>query len=489
MAPFTPLYIDGDAVQASNGESFEVRNPYSGQVVGTAASASSVDCVTAIEAAGRAFKIWEHSSPNTRRDIFLRAAELLSGDKYKSKITEAIKEETAGADYWGAFNSAIAINFLRTQAGLVDRLKGEIYPSGSVPGAQVIAQRRAMGVIFAIAPWNAPVALAMRAVAVPLICGNAVVLKSSEYSPRSQALVVELLQEAGLPAGVLNFISISRENAPALTAEIIAHPLVRNINFTGSDRVGRIIAMEAAKHLKPCILELGGKAPTIVLDDADVAEAAKAITYGAMAHSGQVCMSTERVIVQRGISEKLIAAVRALCEDLKSGDVSNDSSVKLGALFAESSAEGVLKMIQEAQADGAEVVLGDLKREGAVLQPHLVKGLKPGMRLWARESFGPVTAFAIADSVEEAVELANSSDYSLSASLWTSDVYKGQAIASQVRAGCTNINGPTIHSEPTDGLLGLGGSSGYGRFHFEDFTDKRVIVMHPPGRKYPLVDF
>ena len=150
MAPFTSLYIDGETVQASNGESFEVRNPYSGKVVGTAASASSVDCKSAIEAAGRAFKIWEHSSPNTRRDIFLKAADLLAGDKYKSKITEAIKEETAGADYWGAFNCTIAVNFLRTQAGLVDHLKGEIFPSGSVPGAQIISQRRAMGVMWAV---------------------------------------------------------------------------------------------------------------------------------------------------------------------------------------------------------------------------------------------------------------------------------------------------------------------------------------------------
>ena len=150
MAPFTPLYIDGDTVQASNGESFEVRNPYSGQVVGTAASASSVDCKAAIEAAGRAFKIWEHSSPNTRRDIFLKAADLLASDKYKTKITEAIKEETAGADYWGAFNGTMAINVLRTQAGLIDHLKGEIFPSGFVPGAQVISQRRAMGVMWVI---------------------------------------------------------------------------------------------------------------------------------------------------------------------------------------------------------------------------------------------------------------------------------------------------------------------------------------------------
>jgi len=146
----------------------------------------------------------------------------------------------------------------------VDLLRGEVYQSASVPGAQGVVQRRAMGVCFCIAPWNAPVTLAIRAAAIPILCGNTVVLKTSEYSPRSQSIVVDLFEEAGLPAGVLNLISCSPNKAPALTAEIIAHPAIRHINFTGSDRVGKIIAMEAAKHLKPCVLELGGKAPAII---------------------------------------------------------------------------------------------------------------------------------------------------------------------------------------------------------------------------------
>jgi len=354
-----------------------------------------------------------------------------------------------------------------------------------VPGAQVISERRAMGVVFCIAPWNAPITLTVRAIASPLIAGNTVVLKPSETTPRSQAIVVEILEEAGLPAGVLNFLPMSREAAPGLTAEIIANPLVRNVNFTGGDRVGKIIAMEAAKYLKPCILELGGKAPAVVLNDANISEAAKGLVFGALANSGQICMSTERVIVQSGVAEELISEIKILCEAIKVGDTSVDKSCPVGALFLESSADNIINMIKEAQADGAEVISGGVNREKSLLVPHLIRKVKPGMRLWDRESFGPVMVFSVVETVDEAVDTANTSDYSLAASVWTRDIYAGQGVARRIRAGCTSINGPTVHSEPADGLLGLGGASGYGRFHIENFTDRRSTVIHPPGRKYP----
>ncbi|KAF8189363.1 Aldehyde/histidinol dehydrogenase [Pholiota molesta] len=485
MPGLTQLYINGNYGPSSSGETFEIHNPFSGQVVGTAASASSADGKAAVDAAAKAFKTWEHSSPNDRRDIFLRAATLLESDKYRAKVAQCMAEEVAAPLYWSMFNIMGSANLLRTQAGMVERLKGEIFPSGTVPGAQVISQRRAMGVVFCIAPWNAPITLTVRAIASPLIAGNTIVLKPSETTPRSQSIVVELMEEAGLPAGVLNFLPMSREGTAALTAEIIGNPLVRNVNFTGGDRVGKIIAMEAAKHLKPCILELGGKSPAVVLNDANIAEAAKGLVFGALANSGQICMSTERVIVQSGIAEELISQIKGLCESIKVGDTTTERTAPVGALFTESLAENIVGMIREAQASGAEVILGDTNRKKSVLVPHLIRNVKPGMRLWDRETFGPVMVFAVADTVDEAVDLANASDYSLAASLWTGDIFAGQAIASRIRAGCTSINGPTLHSEPADGLVGLGGASGYGRFHIENFTDRRSIIIHPSGRKYP----
>ncbi|KAF7348558.1 Aldedh domain-containing protein [Mycena venus] len=489
MPPFTPLFINGREVPASDNGTFEVLNISTSTVVGTSASASSDDCTAAVEAAGLAFKSWEKTTPYARRDLFFKAADLVSSDRWRDLIVQVSVEETNCSRDWAIGGWAGAAPLMRTVASFANELTGKTFMSSSAPGARCTMEQRAMGVIFGISPWNAPFTLSIRAIAAPIMCGNTVVLKSSEFSPRTQALAVQLLHEAGFPNGVINYISMSRESSPALTAQIIGHPLVRKINFTGSDRVGRIIATEAAKYLKPTILELGGKAPAVVLNDASIPDAAKAIVWGAMLHSGQICMSTERVIVQRGAAEALIAQVKDLSAALTAGDLQKAESknAKLGPLFTEGSAENVVSMISEAQAAGAELLLGDLGRQGAVVCPHLVKGVKPGMRLWDRESFGPVIAFALVDTPEEAVDLANASDYTLSASLWTNDMYLAQRIAPLIRAGYTNINGPTFHSENLVSAVGLGGSSGYGHFGIDDFTDKRVITTHPLGREYALL--
>ncbi|GAV99230.1 aldehyde dehydrogenase [Lentinula edodes] len=455
--PFTSLYINGLRLPSSNGETFEIISPSTDQVVGISASASSEDCQNAILAASNAFKTWEHTLISERRGIFLRAAELLQsqdksqrGKMYKDEIKRAVEEETGAAPAMTNFNWVASIGLLKDLASLgnVGELGGMNFPSEKTQGGSVVVERRAMGVIFAIAPWNSPVNLTLRAVLIPILCGNTVVFRSSEQSPRSQAIICDLFEEAGLPAGVFNFISTSRENAPRLTAEIIANPLVRKINFTGSDRVGRVIAMEAAKYLKPCVLELGGKAPVVVLNDANVTEAAKGIVHGALLHSGQIFLR-----------DKICELVRSI----KAGSTPShnqtgvDPDIKLGPLFSESSAQNVLDMLHEAKETD----------------------VKPGSRIWDQETFGPVIILNAADSVNEAVELANASSYSLTAALWTSNLYAAKDVASRIHSGYVNINGSTIYSESAYGLFGLGGSSGYGRFSINDFTDLRVIVTHP----------
>ncbi|KAJ7056218.1 Aldehyde/histidinol dehydrogenase [Mycena amicta] len=480
-APFTPLFIDGKHVSASNGATFDVLNVSTKAVVGTSASASSTDCTAAVEAAARAFKTWEHTTPYYRRDILLKTADLLATEAWRKRIVETEMEETNCSVGWATQGYAGTVGLLRTVASYANDLVGKSFMSHTVPGMQCVMEQRAMGVIFGIAPWNAPFTLSIRAIAIPLICGNTVVLKSSEFTPRTQSLTAEVFHEAGLPAGVLNYISMARESSPELTAQIIAHPAVRKINFTGSDRVGRIIATEAAKHLKPTVLELGGKAPAVVLADAPIADAANAIVYGAMLHSGQICMSTERVIVERAAAEPLLQQIKTLSASLAG------NQTKIGPLFTETSAQNVIEMIGEAREGGATVLMGDVARDGAILRPHVISGVKPGMRLWDRESFGPVIAFAIVDNPEEAVELANATTYSLSASLWTRDMYTAQRLAPMIRSGYTNVNGPTFHSEPLISVAGLGGSSGYGHFGIEDFTDKRVVAIHPLGREFPFL--
>ncbi|THH08411.1 hypothetical protein EW145_g2724 [Phellinidium pouzarii] len=480
-----PLWINGQRRSASDLGTFEVRNPLSGKVVGSSASATSQDCKDAVEAAGKAFETWESTPAPSKRAVFLKAADLIQTEKYKKKITQSLQEETAAVEMWSRINMAGSLAALLEAASMASQVKGEIFPSPSATGGLTLIQRRAHGVILSIAPWNSPVSLSFRGIVIPLICGNTIIMKSSEYSPRTQEIVVELMHEAGLPPGVLNYISVSRENSPNLTAELIGHPLIRHINFTGSDRVGKTIAGEAAKYLKPCVLELGGKAPAVVLDDADIDAAARAIAHGALLHSGQICMSTERVIVQRKASETLVPKLQAHFSSLRAGDPSSDPSAKLSALFSEGAADNIVSMLKEAREAGAEILVGDLNRDGAVVQPHLIRGIRPGMRAWDKESFGPVVGIAIVDTIEEAVKMANATEYSLTASVWSKDVTQALNIAGRIRVGFTSINGATVHSEPGIGHVGLGGATGYGRFDIDHFTIKRMIVVHPSTLKTP----
>ncbi|CCM03948.1 uncharacterized protein FIBRA_06101 [Fibroporia radiculosa] len=481
-APFVPLYIDGEYTSASNGATYDVRNPHSSQVVSTAASASSEDCTRAVEAAARAFETWEYSTLEQRRDILFKAAELIQTDKYAQKIHSAVTEENASVDSIVLLNIIPTVGILRHVATLVNELKGETFPS-AFPGGQVLMQRRAQGVNFGMAPWNFPVPLVIKAVTYPLVCGNTVVLKTSEYSPRSHQIVAELLEEAGLPKGVLNVVHVSREDAPDRVAQIIAHPAVRTINFTGGSNVGKIVAGHAAKFLKPCVLELGGKAPAVVLNDANLALAARAITSSALLHSGQICMSTERVIVQKGVASDFL---QALADEFKKFSAGGPGAM-LSAVVHEGSAANIVSIIQKSMASGAQCLVGDGARNGAVVQPHIVTGAKPGMPIWDQETFGPVVAVAEVDTEEEAVALANTTDYSLVSSLWTKDLNKAVTLGMKMRYGAVNINGPTAHAEAARDNIGLGGSSGYGRFHVDSFTDSRLIVIHPTDPfPYPL---
>ncbi|KAF9003380.1 aldehyde dehydrogenase domain-containing protein [Cyathus striatus] len=478
MSPFTTLVINGHHVPSSDGATFEVHSPYSGNLVGTCASATKQDCEAAISAASNAFKSWEFTDLEAKRNIFLKAAQLLQTDKYRNRIADTASEETSAVKTFSNALLGPAVGMLQSAAKAIDELNDRKFPSGSVKGAEVLVQKRAFGVILAIAPWNAPFALAIRSVAHPMVCGNTVVFKSSEYSPRTQSIMLDLFEEAGLPNGVLNFISTSKEDAPPRTAEMIAHPAVRHLNFTGSDRVGKILAGQAAQHLKPCVLELGGKCPVVVLKDANIAEAAKTIAHFSTANSGQICVSTERAIVHQDVAEEFVAAVKSAYQALKVGDPVTDSSADLSALFTEVSAANIIDMIKEAKEAGAEVVTGDLQRKGNIMQPHLVRNVKRGMRLWERETFGPVLVVATYTTVDEAIELANSTEYSLAAAVWSSDLDEGQKVASRIRAGTTTVNGSTLHAEPSIGFAGLGGASGYGRFDVANFTQERVVAIY-----------
>ncbi|KAI9442980.1 aldehyde dehydrogenase [Lactarius indigo] len=481
--PFIPLLINGERRPASTGATFEVRNPHTGALASISAAASSDDCRAAIEAAQQAFPAWEDTPPNMRRGILLRALATLESDEWQKKVAAPMRAEAAMPESQVLFNLRSAPVSLTNIACLVNELSGETLPS-FIPGGQVFVQRRALGVVYSVVPWNAPLPLMLISVALPLLCGNTVVVRPSEVCPHTSSLVTDALHDAGLPAGVLNFLPMSVEDTPSLTSEIIAHPAVRKVGFTGSDRVGRILAGEAAKHLKSCVFELGGKSPVVVLADADIEQASRAIVSGALLFSGQICMSTERVIVQRPVLEPLVAAIKRNIDTLTVGDPEHSH---LSSLFTDRSADNVIEMLKEAKEAGAEVLLGDLEKAGpALLKPHVLTGVKTETRLWQRETFGPVLVVAAVDTIDEAVELANATDYSLASAVWTNDLYNAMNVSRRLRFGTVSINGSTIHVEGAIGVTGLGGSSGYGRFNVDNFTERHTITLHPPKASYPL---
>lgn len=366
-------------------------------------------------------------------------------------------------------------------------IRGETYHSEKPDMDMLITQRRAAGVVFGIAPWNAPIPLSIRAIVFALVAGNTVILKASELSSATQRIVMDLMLEAGLPPRAMAFLIFSRTTAPELTSRIIARREIRRVSFTGSDVVGKSIASQCGQNLKPCILELGGKAPVIVTENAkdNLHSAAWGIVFGSLVHSGQVCMGTERVLVHRSIYEEFQSLVARRIKDIKAGD-----GKALAALFSRGSAQNVLTHIRDAVGKGADLIAGTAPEEAegtnkTTIQPTVLGNVTQDMSIWSRESFGPVVSLTPFDNMEEAVRLANDSDYSLSAGLWTSNLHEAMTYGPRIRAASLQVNGATVYVETAIGNVGLAGASGFGRFNVEAFTDLRTIAFHAPDGKFP----
>ncbi|HDR9144552.1 TPA: aldehyde dehydrogenase, partial [Burkholderia vietnamiensis] len=394
--------------------------------------------------------------------------------------------ETGAMANWYGFNVMLAANMLREAAAMTTQIDGAVIPS-DVPGSIAMAVRQPCGVVLGIAPWNAPVILATRALAMPLACGNTVVLKASEGCPGVHRLIGSVLHDAGLGDGVVNVITHAPQDAPAIVERLIANPAVRRVNFTGSTRVGRIVATLAAQHLKPALLELGGKAPVLVLDDADLDAAVDAVAFGAFFNQGQICMSTERVIVDRKVADAFVARLVAKARTLKAGNPAAPGVV-LGTLESAAAAQRIAAMVADAHAHGAALPLG-CEVDGAVMQPTIVDGVTREMQLYADESFGPVVTVQRVDGDEAALAAANDSEYGLSAAVFSRDIARAMQLAKRIESGICHINGPTVHDEAQMPFGGVK-ASGYGRFgskaSIAEFTDLRWITVQTTPRHYPI---
>jgi acyl-CoA reductase-like NAD-dependent aldehyde dehydrogenase len=348
--------------------------------------------------------------------------------------------------------------------------------------------RQPAGVVLSMAPWNGAGVLAARAIAYPLVCGNTVVFRASETSPRTHAIITEILHEAGLPAGVLNFLTSTPEDSDRVVEAIIAHPAVRRVNFTGSTAVGRIIAEKAARHLKPALLELGGKAPFVVLDDADIDGAVKAAVFGSFLYQGQICMSTERFVVDETIADEFVSKFVARAQSIPAGDPLADPGCVVGPMVRPESGHRINGLIEDAVSKGAEVVTGG-PADDAAMAATIVDKVRPEMAIYDQETFGPITTVVRVSGVEEAIRVANDTEYGLAAAVFGADSTRALQVAMRIQAGHVHVNGSTVQNEAQAPYGGMK-ASGYGRFDgravISEFTELKWITIEPSDQPYPF---
>jgi acyl-CoA reductase-like NAD-dependent aldehyde dehydrogenase len=471
------LLIGGRDTPAAKGRTTIDRSPWTGEVVATVAAAETADVTAAVDAAQAQFEGWAALPPAARRTIFLTAADLI--EQRRDDIIALMGAETGAMPGNAKFNVALSAGILRELAAGMSAPRGSVL-STDQPGVLSLAVQQPMGVVAALAPWNAPLILGVRAAAAPLAAGNTVVLKPSEEAPLMSGLfIADLLNQAGLPDGVLNVVTNDPADAPAIVETLIADERVRAVNFTGSSAIGRIIGSLAGRHLKPAVLELGGKNSIIVLDDADLDYAGAATAFAAYSNAGQVCMSCDRILVHRSRAEEFIDAFRTKMANLTVGTPDNPAA-KVGPMVNSAAAQRVSRMISESVAAGAKVLAGGGDPDGPLHPLTLLTDVTAGAPLYAAESFGPVCALDTFGTDDEAVAKANDTENGLTAGIITENTTRALRIALRLRTGIAHLNDQTIGDEPQAPFGGFK-ASGYGRFggrwSTEAFSNTRWLTL------------
>lgn len=475
------MYIAGG--WATTARTFPDRNPSDGSVWANIAEAGVKETRQAIEAAHAAFPEWSAMPFNQRSHIMIKAGEIF--ERRRDEIVEAVMAEGGGWFGKAMFETGYAAEIFPAAAAANYGSVGEVLPSEH--GKLSMAIRRPMGVVSVISPWNFPLILSARGFLFPLVAGNTIVLKPSEDTPYIGGLLfAEVFEEAGLPKGALNVVTCSRDNVEEVGNELIENPLVKGVSFTGSTAVGRVVSAKAGAHLKKCCVELGGKNSLLVLDDADLDRAAQAANFGAFMHQGQICMSIERVIVDEKVHDAFMDKFLPRVRKLKVGDTSNKENV-LGPVINDRAAERISRQFNDARQKGARVLVGG-EINGRFVQPTVFANVTPDMLLYQEETFGPVCSVFKVRNDEEAIRIANDSEYGLTAGVMTRDEERGLSVVERLDTGNCHVNCSPVNDEPHvpfGGFKASGSGKHGGRWSMETFTETRWVTLERGGRHFP----
>ena len=471
----TQAYVDGRWADADDGGTFAVVNPATGETVADVPRLGASETRRAIEAAARALPAWKARTAKDRARVLVRLAGLM--DEHEADLASLMVLEQGKPLAEARAEIAYALSFYEWFAEEAKRLDGAIIPS---PWAdkRILATREPVGVTGGITPWNFPSAMVTRKSAPALAVGCTMVLKPAEQTPLSALAVAALAEEAGIPPGVFSVVTGDASDAPAIGAELTSNPLVRKLGFTGSTEVGKLLMRQCADHVKKISLELGGNAPFIVFDDADLDIAVDSALVCKFRNSGQTCISANRMLVQAGIYDSFMDRFTAAVEGLKVADGFADG-VQVGPLIDEPALDKVEAHVADALEGGAELVTGGERIGGQFYRPSILTGMAPEMRMSCEETFGPVAAIARFDTEDEAIAIANATPYGLAAYYMTTDLARAWRVGEALEYGIVGVNTGLISTEvaPFGGIkesgIGREGSS----FGVDDWTELKYWAV------------
>ncbi|MDO3411385.1 aldehyde dehydrogenase family protein [Saccharibacillus sp. CPCC 101409] len=479
---WTRQYIGGEWIEGTGEKTLENINPYNGETIASFKSAGKDDIDRAYKASLEAGREWAALPPGKREEVLRTAVAII--DERKDEIVDLLVRESGSTMIKAQLEWKSARRVTDEAASFPYRMKGDILPSDT-PGKENRVVREAKGVIGMIGPWNFPLHLCLRTVAPALALGNGVVIKPASDTPITAGfLIADIFEQAGLPAGVLNVIAGSGSE---IGDDFVTHPIPKLISFTGSTEVGRGIGEKAGRELKEVALELGGNNVMVVLDDADVDRAVEAAVFGKFLHQGQICMALNRIVIDASVYDEFTRKFVEKVKGLKYGDPS-DPETLVGPLIHAKEVERLQKEIDAAVKGGAKLAAGG-GANGSVLEPSVLIDVDPKQEIVQKELFGPVALLIQAKDEEDAIAIANDTEYGLSGSVFSGNIERGYRAAKRIETGMVHVNDQSVNDE-AHVMFGGEKASGLGRFGgewaIEKFTRSRWISIQQPYRDFPI---